>query len=288
MNRIQFLQSSHSISGHARPTIVSILSGKGGVGKSVIAFNLSERLSSLGHQTLLVDADSMCGNIHILANVQAERGFQQFASGSPLSQCECVLNDTWTIMASGSNPAETSGIDVSQAARVIERLRQEAVRYDFVVIDHGSGVSNISTVMAHGSDVNLLVLIPELTSIADCYGLYKYLLNANGSIDCRLLVNRTVSEDEAEYVQSKFFTVTSRFLGRIPGYSGHLSESTLVRRSVARQMPMVGLEPEAPILQQLTGIIENLVGPMEVSTTDSARTQETTINERPETADTRG
>ena len=288
MNRIKFLQNSQSISGHARPMVVSILSGKGGVGKSVIALNLSERLSSLGHRTLLVDADSMCGNIHILANVQAERGFQQFAGGSPLSQCECVLNSAWSIMASGSNPSGTTGIDVSQAARVIERLRQEAVQYDFVVIDHGSGVSNTSTVMAHGSDVNLLVLIPELTSIADCYGLYKYLLTANGSIDCRLLVNRTVSEDEAEYVQSKFFTVTSRFLGRIPGYSGHLWETSLVRESVARQMPMAGLEPEAPILQQLTGIIGNLIGPAEVSTEDSTGRLETRINERPETADTRG
>lgn len=288
MNRIKFLQNSQSISGHARPTLVSVLSGKGGVGKSVIAFNLSERLSSFGHQTLLVDADSTCGNIHILANVEAERGFQQFAGGSPLTQCECVLSDRLSIVASGSTPTEAPGIDVSQAARVIERLRQEAVQYDFVVIDHGSGVSDTATVMAHGSDVNLLVLIPELTSIADCYGLYKYLLSANGSIDCRLLVNRIVSDDEAEYVQSKFFTVTSRFLGRLPGYSGFLSESALIRQSVARQLPIAGLEPEAPILQQLNAIVGDLVGRSQTSTTDPDYTEETTINKRPETADTRG
>ena len=44
--------------------IVSILSGKGGVGKSVLSVGLAEQLALMGRRVLLVDADHGCGNLH--------------------------------------------------------------------------------------------------------------------------------------------------------------------------------------------------------------------------------
>jgi len=220
--------------------------------------------------------------------VATEGGFRQFANGSPLPECITRVEGSFDILASDSPLTENPQPDVSSSAQTIHRLRYEASGYDYVVIDHGSGISDSSTVIAHGSDINLLVLIPELTSIADCYGLYKYLVNANDGIDCRLLVNRTVSSDEAEYVKSKFFTVTSRFLGRIPGFAGALSESGLVRQAVARQLPLVRLESEAPILQELTSVAQGLTGQPVAAVIRAIHSTENAINETPVTADTKG
>ena len=61
--------------------MISILSGKGGVGKTVIAFNLAERLSTAGLRVLLVDCDFACGNSHILANVRPEYGLGNYLAG---------------------------------------------------------------------------------------------------------------------------------------------------------------------------------------------------------------
>ena len=76
-------------------TIVSILSGKGGVGKSVIAFNLAEPAAAARSKTLLVDADICCGNQHILANIDPGRGLDAFALGQAnLADTVCGFNES--------------------------------------------------------------------------------------------------------------------------------------------------------------------------------------------------
>ena len=52
-----------------KPRIISILSGKGGVGKSVITYNLAAAAAHSGQRCLIIDCDWYFGNIHILANV---------------------------------------------------------------------------------------------------------------------------------------------------------------------------------------------------------------------------
>ena len=58
----------------AKSTFMSLLSGKGGVGKSVLAFNLADQLAGLGYRVLLVDADFALGSLHVLANLNVTCG----------------------------------------------------------------------------------------------------------------------------------------------------------------------------------------------------------------------
>jgi flagellar biosynthesis protein FlhG len=243
----------------ARPKLVSVLSGKGGVGKSVVAFNLAERTAHLGYQALLVDADLSCGNLHILANVDPADGLDAFACGQKsLTDATVRINGNLALLArSGSGPADAL-TSVSALASLATKVRSEAHRYDLVVIDHGSGITTSAAVFASASDINLLVLAPELTSIADCYGLCKYLYQSDRAIDCRLLFNRVASDSEAEYIWTRFRAMAEQFLGQTPGLVGALPEDASVRQSVASQSPISAVAPDSPILRAIENVISNL------------------------------
>jgi len=241
------------------PKLVSLLSGKGGVGKSVIAFNLAERAAHLGFRTLLVDLDLSCGNQHILANVDPSDGLDAFIRErkSP-ADVAVTLGDNLALLARAtSNPIDEL-VTVSSLAGLAARLRNEASKYDLVVIDHSSGIAASAAVFAAASDINLLVLIPELTSISDCYGLSKYLYQSGRTIDCRLLLNRIESDSEAEYVWTRFRAMAEQFLDQAPGLAGMLPEDAAVRQSVAGQKPLSATAPESPALRAIENVIRNL------------------------------
>ncbi len=259
MNRFDPSTGSRLSERVARTLMISILSGKGGVGKSVLAFNLAERAAAFGYRTLLVDADFACGNLHILTNLDPKDGFDKFVSEQgTVTALAVTYNDNLRLLArSACGPIE-SLTSVSQIARCAARLRQQTAKYDLVVIDHGSGINATATVFAGASDVNLLVMVPELTSISDCYGLYKYLRQADRSIDCRVIQNRVESTPEAEYLWTRFVAVVEQYLGETPRRAGVVPEDEAFRRSVATQQPMSVASPDSSVLQSLEDIIRGL------------------------------
>jgi len=87
MTRLHFVAPASAVP-QGGPRLVSVLSGKGGVGKSILAFNLAERLAALGLRVLAVDGDVYGGNLHILANRACAVGIGEFIDRR-LSLAEC-------------------------------------------------------------------------------------------------------------------------------------------------------------------------------------------------------
>lgn len=275
--------------GTAVPEVVSILSGKGGVGKSLLTFNLAHSLALAGNRVLLVDADFSSGNLHILANVRCDAGVRQYVAGElGLSQAVTPLSEKIDLLGASQSGSVIESFAVDTTAHLISDLRRDADGYGYILIDHASGISNAATVMAHGSNTCLLVLVPELTSIADAYGLYKYLIETNASLDCRLVVNRCQHVDEPGYIREKFTSLTSRFLGQAPGYLGHLEETPLVRRALALQRPLIQIEAEHIIIQQLTRLSERLTGAASALSSDEMIQTNTDDKKTPTAADIKG
>lgn len=245
----------------AGPIVISVLSGKGGVGKSILAYNLAERMSSQMSRVLLVDADLTGGNLPVLANTDADSGLERYlAKSSPLIESVTKVSENLDLLGRSTNEPLTDMGQVAQQAAFIKRLRFEGAGYDRIILDQSSGVTEFAAVIAGGSDINLLVLVPELTSISDCYGLFKYLHKANAGIDCRLVINRTVSDEETQDVFSRFSALAEKFLGAAPSLAGSLPEDPLVRRAVALQQPLVAIDSQAAILQELSQIDRRITG----------------------------
>ena len=271
--------------------IVSIISGKGGVGKTVVAFNLAERLADAGARVLLVDADFNCGNQHILANTAGDYGLRETIRGQ-LTLKEAIVHTPYgfDLLAAGGGNLMTTDNDVTPFATVMSKLRADVSNYDLILIDHGSGISKAATVMTHASETVVLLLVPELTSISDCYGLYKHLKQVDSSLDCRLVINRVESPDEARYIYTKLCALSERFLGHVPLYLGYLSEDRSFRASIASQAALSKLGAETPAIQELTYLARDLLyicGLSEQSADRRQLTNQKTINKTTALADIR-
>ncbi|MDD3731732.1 MAG: P-loop NTPase [candidate division Zixibacteria bacterium] len=286
MRRLNSVISGHENKNKPETRFISVLSGKGGVGKSLLAFNLAERLAASGYRVLVVDTDYSGGNIHILANINCDFGLGQYAA-EILSLPEAVtpLSPNLDILPAPDGIGVRLLQSIAELARWIKKLRADSVTYDFVIIDHPSGISDRITLVAHACDLNLLVMIPELTSLADGYGLYKYLLQAHDNVACQLLLNRVVNEDEVNYIQNKFYALTERFLDKVPGYLGCLPESDVFRQAVARQCPVARVEPDSNALQALNRLSQTLAGYFDAAPINITTTSIATINKSLVTAD---
>lgn len=260
MNRLQ-LKNKNTAQQKTQKKLISVLSGKGGVGKSVIVYNLADRLAGMGNRVLVVDADVNFGNQHVLANINIDYGFRQFAKGElSLKEAVVKVSKNLSLLASVNCIGLFDEIDIPQIANCINHIRTNSADYDIVLIDHSSGVNKHSSVMAYGSDEVLTVLVPELTSISDSYGLFKYLYDINPNIECRFLVNRAESSSEAEYIYSKLCAVAERFVESIPRYFGYLKENDDFRKAVASQQTVFKSSPNSTVLDELNTLAHKLIG----------------------------
>jgi flagellar biosynthesis protein FlhG len=236
----------------SRPRLIGFMSGKGGVGKSVLAFNMAHTLAQRRFRVLLVDCDFGTGNLHILANHHCYYGIQEFAE-KKLSLREAVtgLTDNLDLLAAIPSRISLYTYDIRGCVDMVHRLREQGRHYDLVLMDHGSGRSDAATAMAHASDMTVMVVVPELLSISDAYGLYRYLHDTDASIDCRLLLNRLKSRDEGQYVFDKLTAMADRFVGSSPRSLGYVREDEIVSHAVATQRPLSEINDKSPVLQAL-------------------------------------
>ncbi len=229
------------------PQVVSILSGKGGVGKSVLAFNLADQLAAQGMRVLLVDADFAAGSLHLLANTPARVGINEYLTRQlSLREAITAVSTNVSLLAASWNEQLAETRSIPATAKLVNNLRKDASQdFDLIVMDHASGRSNQAATLAHASDLNILVVVPALTSLTDAYGLYKFLAGLNQELSCGLIINRAQTEEEVTYIRTKFPELSKQFLGAQPTFLGSISEHEMVRKAIAAQSPLSVIAPES-------------------------------------------
>jgi flagellar biosynthesis protein FlhG len=237
------------------PFIVSALSGKGGVGKSTVVFNLAALMARQGERCLIIDADWYFGNQHILGNVVPGLSLGEVIVDHTKSDTVVTaLRDNLDLIASPSAVQSENDFDVASFTRFIAGMRNLYSSYDYIFIDAASGFNELILLAANGSDMNLIILNPELTSISDGYGLFKYLLKSNSKITVHFLNNRVKEASEYNYIIQKLTDLSQKFLRAIPLDAGYLLEDKLVVESIAMQRPLVELTSEGAIIDRLKDI----------------------------------
>jgi flagellar biosynthesis protein FlhG len=158
-----------------RRQIWSIGGGKGGIGKSLLAASLGWYLARLGKRVVLVDADLGGANLHTCLGVPGPtRTLGDFIQRR-VEKIEDVVVDTpfprLGLISGASDVLGAANIKYQQKVRVLNRLRSLDV--DVVLLDLGAGTSYNIIDFFLVSDVSLLAVVPEPTSIENGYRFIK-------------------------------------------------------------------------------------------------------------------
>ena len=156
--------------------VIAVTSGKGGVGKSNVALNLAIAFQRLGKMALVLDADLGMANIHLLAGIQPAYSLKD------LLRTDLAISDLITqgpegigIVAGGSGVialADSTPGDRRQLLDALERMERHA---EVIMVDTAAGMGAGVRDFLMAADEVLFVLTPDLTSLADAYGLLKAL-----------------------------------------------------------------------------------------------------------------
>ncbi len=238
---------------------IAITSGKGGVGKSLVAANLAVALGRAGRRVLLLDADLGLGDVAALLGIDAAHTVEAVLRG------ECAVADAlvegpegiWIIGASTEGDTGFwQHARVSPAA--VGALTELETVLDYIIVDTGAGVDDRVLDFATAADTGYLVVTPEPTAVADAYATLKVLLGRTMRGTAGLVVNMADNHEEAVELQTKFAELVHRFLGAQIDNCGYIPLDRYVRESVKHQFPLVLSVPPSPAaeaLAQIAGVV---------------------------------
>jgi len=241
------------------PHKLTIVSGKGGVGKSNIALNLAIALRRENGRVLLIDGGVNHSNLDILCGVSpAYRLFDVIDGVSELKDAIAEITPNVFLLA-GTSDGRLKKLTSGNATMLLREVSQTEPVFQYAVIDTDAGIIQESISLALLSDEVLVVSTPEPTAVMDAYVLVKALKRINSSVDLKLLINNARSAKEAEEVKTKFDLVSERFLSLKIGYAGFIPSDECMEQAVSVQTPLAQEFPDSPSSQAIKVIAEKIV-----------------------------
>ncbi|MFV0422815.1 MinD/ParA family protein [Oleidesulfovibrio sp.] len=235
---------------------VSVLSGKGGVGKTNLALNLAFCLHKGGHPLLLMDCDMGLANLDVLLGLTPEHTMYDLLETSIAPQ-EIVVpieQGGFDFMPAASGLTDLIEMDNDTREILFQRLMPLFSSYDYLFMDLGAGIS--STVLSLGAmaDMRLVIITPEPTSLTDSYALIKMLHSQYSIEDFHVVVNQAESPAETKQAFQRLAAACDKFLGFHPKFLGGVSYDKALPEAVRRQTPLMRMNHNSPAAKDIFSI----------------------------------
>lgn len=163
------------------PIVLTISSGKGGVGKTNVSINLALQLSRQGFKCVIFDADLGLANVDVMLGLTPERNlFHVFHDGVSISDILHPTEYGFSILPAASGVSEMLSLSTGQKLELLEAMDVLENDTDFLIVDTGAGINDNVLYFNLAAQERLLVVTPEPTSLTDAYALIKVL---NSSTD---------------------------------------------------------------------------------------------------------
>lgn len=252
--------------------VITVTSGKGGVGKTSISINLAIWLSRLGKRVVVFDADFGLANIEVMLGVRPQYNLADMMfRGKDLTDIITEGEEGISFISGGSGIQELASMNREQVMFLTSRLITLDKYADVVIVDTGAGISDSVLEFVLASTEVLLVATPEPTSITDAYALLKALNRkaefVKEDTSIKMISNRVNSAAEGQNLYEKMSVVSEKFLNIPITYLGPVPMDDQISKAVMRQKPVSVLNPDAPSSKAIRQIAEKLLElePEEVS-----------------------
>lgn len=218
---------------------ISVASGKGGVGKTLITINAGKIISESGKKVLIIDGDLGLSNVHVMLGITPSKNLYHFFIGeASIEEIVIPINENLNFISSGSGIKELVNLPLSQLKNLIHRLQEYAEKnYHWVIFDTPPGIHSDTTALVSSSNIPIIVTTPEPTSIADAYGLIKVLNREEKVKEFYLLINKVQSYEEGLKVYESIRVVCEKFTSADVRYIGSIRFNPKMIRNIVNQNP---------------------------------------------------
>lgn len=232
---------------------IAVSGGKGGVGKTLIAVNLSILIARAGYRALLVDLDPGLANIDVHLRLAPELTIEELAAGR-CSPDEAIVEGPagLRVLAGRSGSARLASGDRGFLQDTMHAVTRASRGFDVVICDTGAGIGPAVMGALERAALVMAVTTPDPSSITDTYAMCKVLRHEGKALPS-LLLNKVRSRDEAMSAAGKLTTVCEKFLGERTEVLGWLQTHATLELSVLHQRPF-SLHGTGPALEDLRAI----------------------------------
>jgi len=243
--------------------VITIASGKGGVGKTNIAANLAVNFAADNKRTLLIDADLSLGNLDVLLNINSKYNISHFVSArKSLEQITHTTPEGINVICGASGLESLNHLPEFQKQRLLKELTELQKEKDIIILDSAAGISQSVVAFCLASDQTLVVTTPDPTAMTDAYAMIKVLVKNNYEGNISLVVNMADSKAEGKKVYRQIANVASRFLDRDIYEAAILLKDNKLASSVKMQKPVTLAYPKAHITYSLAALAAKLDSPV--------------------------
>ncbi len=226
--------------------IITIASGKGGVGKTNLSTNLAIAYGKLGKRVILMDADLGLANVNVVLGIIPKFNLYHLIRKQKTMR-EIIMDTSYgiQIVAGASGFAKIANLDEEERQNFVKELAELSAA-DVIIIDTSAGVSNNVLSFIAAADEAIIVTTPEPTAITDAYGIIKIIATEidNLGLSLKLIVNRVKSVTEGKKVSERVINIASQFLNLKIDYLGYVYEDPSVQQSVLKQRPFLINDPK--------------------------------------------
>lgn len=230
--------------------VITVTSGKGGVGKTTMSVNLALEMVKRGKRVVILDADFGLANVEVMLGIRPKYNLLDLIHNN-LNITDIITTGPNGIgfISGGSGVSELADLDNIKIRLLINKLIELDNMYDVVIIDTGAGITDSVMEFVMVSPEVLLVVTPEPTSITDAYSLLKVLRRRKDYNpiykNIYVIANRVSDDDEGVEIYSKINTVSSKFLNTNLKYLGAVTQDKNASMAVIEQKPIVMAYPNS-------------------------------------------
>ena len=240
------IPTSPIIKQSAKSRVITVTSGKGGVGKTNFTVNLALALAALKKKVLVIDADLGMANIEVVLGCSATYTILNLLEdGLKIADIATEGPRGIKFLAGGSGIYHLANLSDAHLNHIIGQIALFDNWADFILIDTGAGISRNVLNFVVAADEVIIITTPEPTAITDAYAMVKAYAGQKGTAPLKLVINRIVDRDEGQMVVDKLMRVSQRFLDVAVDHLGYVYEDRNMVKAVKSQIPLLISFPEA-------------------------------------------
>ncbi len=242
------------------PVKICITSGKGGVGKTSVAVNLSFALAEKGHRVLVVDGDLGLANVDVLLGLEVQTSIRDvLQGGGDLLDPVVYVEPNLGILPASSGVPELVNLGPDEQSQLGNILTSVMEFFDFVIMDTAAGIGQSVLWFNNFAQHSMVVLTPDPTSMTDAYALIKVLARDYRLNHFHLILNLISSEQEARHTFETMSRVARQFLKINTQYLGTIPQDGAVVKAIREQAPFVKQSPKSKAAQAVFALADRIL-----------------------------